>query len=240
MKLAFPLRIFRQKEDKDGPRGRTARLFELLRRVGFEPVSIIDVGGNRGDWTRDARRAFPDARVLMFEPLVELAKYHRDLEEDPLVVVEKMGCGNVDDYALFTVHDRDDSSSFSYSVEAAQMRQFEQRRVPICRLDTYMRSSEFESPTLIKIDAEGLDIEVLKGGAATIENAVIVLVECSVANDSFPNTLSEVTRYMDCIGFRLFDITDLNRTPAMRSLWLIETVFVKIGSTVDRETRNYN
>jgi hypothetical protein len=79
----------------------------------------------------------------------------------------------------------------------------------------------------VKIDAEGLDLNVLAGGPRTIAQADVVLVEAMVACPTYPNTLAVVIARMDELGFRLFDITDLNRTPQRKVLWMIEAVFVR-------------
>ena len=39
-----------------------------LRDKGFTPAAIVDVGAYKGDWTRLARRVFPNVPVLMVEP----------------------------------------------------------------------------------------------------------------------------------------------------------------------------
>src|ERR1035438_4221181 len=40
----------------------------LLKRDGFAPRHIIDVGANRGEWTRTALQTFPEARYTLVEP----------------------------------------------------------------------------------------------------------------------------------------------------------------------------
>jgi len=45
---------------------------------------------------------------------------------------------------------------------------------------------------------------------------------------------------MDCLGFRLFDLTDLNRTPTRNLLWLVEAVFVRKGSAIDEAASTFN
>src|ERR1700730_17542552 len=39
-----------------------------MRRLGFDPHVVIDIGAYVGDWTRTCKRIFPNARVLMIEP----------------------------------------------------------------------------------------------------------------------------------------------------------------------------
>ncbi len=46
-----------------------------LHTRGLRPNVVLDVGANRGDWTRLARSVFPDARFVLIEPQREMAAY---------------------------------------------------------------------------------------------------------------------------------------------------------------------
>src|SRR5438477_8868503 len=38
-----------------------------MKRRGFNPAVVLDIGAYVGDWTRSFKRIFPDAKVLMIE-----------------------------------------------------------------------------------------------------------------------------------------------------------------------------
>lgn len=217
----------------------TEVLCRLLVSQGFRPRHIVDIGGNYGNWTRTVLRAFPEAKVTMFEPQTRLAEKHVDLAADPRVRIEYAGVGDFDGSAAFSFHERDDSCSFLYSSEEASRQGMPQETMPIRRLDTAMAESPFGPPEMVKIDAEGLDLQVLAGGPETIAGAQIVLIEATVANGVYPNTAAIVFARMDELGFRLFDITDLNRTPERGVLWLIEAVFVRKDTELARKVQVY-
>ena len=42
----------------------------LLKRYGFNPKHIIDVGANKGTWTRRALQFFPEALYTLVEPRI--------------------------------------------------------------------------------------------------------------------------------------------------------------------------
>ncbi|WP_375570122.1 FkbM family methyltransferase [Seohaeicola saemankumensis] len=218
----------------------TGRLFETLASLGFEPRHIVDVGCNHGNWTRTARIVFPDANVSAFEPQEMLVDKHTDLAVDPRVEMYYKGVGDFDGSAPFTFHGRDDSSSFIYSASEAEDQGLAQAEVEICRLDTAMAASVFGPPDMVKIDAEGLDLNVCEGAPNTLSHAQILLVEATVACPTYPNTATAVFEKMDSLGYRLFDITDLNRTPNKGVLWLVEAVFVRKGTLLDTVSRAYD
>src|SRR3954466_1882042 len=51
----------------------------MLKRLGFNPRRVLDVGANRGNWTRAALCAFPQASYLLVEPQAALQIHVRDL-----------------------------------------------------------------------------------------------------------------------------------------------------------------
>jgi len=80
----------------------------------------------------------------------------------------------------------------------------------------------------------------LDGAAKTLRETEIVLIEASVSNPDYPNSVLAVVKKMDQLGFRLFDFTDLNRTPNRNLLWLVEGVFVRKGHALDIASSTYD
>jgi FkbM family methyltransferase len=217
----------------------TDRLFVTLKALGLMPRHIVDVGANHGNWSRAALAAFPQAKLTMFEPQQMLVEKHKDLARDVRVAIHYCGLGDFDGTATFSFHPRDDSSSFIYSASEAKAQGFMQGEVEVLRLDTAMLGSPFGQPEIVKIDAEGLDLKVLDGAHVTISRATIVLIEAAVACPTYPNTAAVVFQRMDEMGFRLFDITDLNRSPRLGVLWLIEAVFVRKDTALAAAATHY-
>lgn len=55
-----------------------SNFFVLVKRLGFDPKHILDVGANRGNWTRMAINYFPHAYYTLVEPQDELKIYIKD------------------------------------------------------------------------------------------------------------------------------------------------------------------
>lgn len=215
------------------------RLCRVLQGLGLAPSHVVDIGANQGGWSRAVLSAFPGINLTLFEPQRRLADSLSDLAAKPNVVIHYKGVGAIDGVLPFTLHDRDDSCSFVYDSAEAAARGFSQSEIEICRLDTALSNTVFGPPDIVKVDAEGLDLEVLEGSTVTLESTQVVLVEASIANRDYPNTLLAVVRKMDELGFRLFDFTDLNRSPGNGVLWLVEAVFVRKGSLIDISGSRY-
>src|ERR1700686_1289854 len=56
-----------------------SNFFSLLKRFAFYSRHILDVGANRGKWTREAILYFPEAQYTLVEPQDQLRVYVTDL-----------------------------------------------------------------------------------------------------------------------------------------------------------------
>jgi len=216
----------------------TDPFFWSLVQIGFKPRNVVDVGANRGSWSRTAMRYFPEAQFTLFEPQGELLQ-GSDLEGNVRARIFAMGAGPRTSTMKLSKHERDDSFSFALSEDEAARQGREQVEAPVVALDEFLRQQEIPYPDMLKIDAEGWDLEVLKGAEKCVVTAEIVLLEAAVMNKSFDNNFVRVVLEMESRGFVVFDITDLNRTPKTNALWLVEVAFVKKGGKLDNAISNY-
>lgn len=200
--------------------------------AGFKPSFIVDIGANTGSWTREFIKYFPSAKVLMIDPQERLSVHFKDLLNENISFLP-LGISNKNDILKFTLHERDDSCSFIYSEEEAKKMGLRQAEVPVKTLNTIIAENKYPCPDLIKIDAEGLDMEVIEGASDFYGKTEIFLVEATVCCNTYQNTAARIIHKMDEIGYQIYEITDLNRpfskTPV---LWLIEIAFVRKGSSI--------
>jgi FkbM family methyltransferase len=208
--------------------------YHNLKAIGFSPKHIVDIGANRGTWTREALKHFPDAYYTLIEPQARLKTYMEDmLQTNPKITLHNVGAGSQNGTFAFTIVDRDDSCNFLITKEEALANGFDQQQVEITTLNELLKNSSLPFPDLIKIDAEGLDLDVLQGASDFLGKTEVVLVEAAVFNKTMPNTTVNIISFMDDYGYSLFDITDLNRPFKPSLLWLIELAFVKKGGIID-------
>ena len=207
-----------------------------LKKMGFTPLHIVDVGANHGTWTRVALRYFPEAYYTLLEPQNWLKKSIQDiLDANSKVQFFPVGAGEKEGSFQFTIVDRDDSCSFRYSQEEAKAAGLKQIEIPVVTLNGLLENSDLPVPDIIKIDAEGLDIAVLKGATNFFGKTEIFMVEAGVVNKTFDNSFLKLITFMDENNYRLFDITDINRPFQPQVLWLVEVVFVKKNGFLDSQ-----
>ncbi len=208
--------------------------YSVLKSAGFDPGHIVDVGANHGTWTREALNYFPGSTYTLIEPQAQMKDSVKDLlENNPNITFHAVGAGKRSGTFDFTIVDRDDSCSFAYTTEEAEKNNFIQVKVPVVTLNEFIAEQQLPVPDLIKIDAEGLDIEVLEGADEFFGKTEVFMVEAGVVNKQFENSFLNVINFMNEKGYRLFDITDINSPFDPAVLWLTELAFVKKDGMID-------
>lgn len=125
----------------------------------------VDIGANCGIWTRVMARCFE--RVTCFEPNPECHEAFWANNNEPTIKLHPVGLGNRDcETRLNLVSDK--STAFSRVDENGEI------EISIRTLDSF----ELAEVDFIKIDVEGFEHNVIKGGIKTIvENRPVMIVE---------------------------------------------------------------
>lgn len=203
----------------------TSNFFESLVSLKFNPLHIVDIGAHKGAWTKSAMQYFPDSFYTLFEPQAELLA-SSSLTNMKNVTINNVGVGASSGVSPFTLSSRKDSSSFMFSHDDSVALDRVQAPIEVITLDDYFLNEEQSKlPSIVKIDAEGWDENVVHGSSMLLPLVPFVLVECSVLNPHFSNTVIRMMQLMQEKGFKMFDITDLNRSPKSKLLWNIEMAF---------------
>jgi len=204
-------------------------LFLSLIQGGFEPRCVIDVGANRGIWTRAALKFFPRAKFVMVEPQEELRQYSSDLlRRSDQVIWLTAGVADKSGVLPFHIAPRDDSCSFVEGWAQASPASTPPVNVEVTTLNEIARNHCSSLPEIVKIDAEGLDLKVLEGASELLGKTDVLLIEAAV----FPraeNSLAEIVCRMTAAGYRTVEITDVNRSPRYGIAWLCELAFLRNG-----------
>lgn len=177
-------------------------------RLGLRPRTILDVGANIGQFAVAAAKLFPNAEVHSFEPNPEVAKALRvTVRALPSVTVHEFGLGEACGNLEFFVNRDSQVSSFlplaNRRREAFPDAIVERSiKVPVRTLDDVFTEHGFQGPVLLKLDVQGFEDRVLKGGRTALEGIEFVVMETAVAPlyDGEINIVGVMT-LMDGLGF---------------------------------------
>lgn len=211
------------------PKGDLIAFFLALAKRGFEPTHILDVGANRGKWSRKASRVFPRCQFTLIEPQVEMA-CHLDAfcRRHPGAQWINAGAGASMDRKTFTVCPDTVSSSFAISAEEAGRRGYQRREVDIVTLDHIVADHIGKVPELVKIDAEGFEVEILRGAGSLLGKSELFLLEAHFFGPkSHPCRLQNLIPLMAEYGYAPYDFTTFQFRPYDHAIGLCEIAFAR-------------
>ena len=97
-------------------------------------------------------------------------------------------------------------------------------------------AADLDGPIFLKLDVQGAELEVLEGGAETLDRSNLIQLEVALLPyNEGAATFLQVIRYMDQRGFVPFDIAGMIR-PTGAELVQVDMLFVPAGSAL-RPTR---
>ncbi len=167
---------------------------------------FFDVGANVGLYSWEVRKVSPHRKILAFEPDPEnIILLEKTLKGANFQNVEICKCALSNQLAEVSFF-QDNLTSATGCVAGKDKPWIEQYlngstneiRVKTETLDSVVRQDR--TPSLIKIDVEGHEVEVLQGGRNTLSEAKPILII-----ESFPPKQSTVLSLLDELGYRYID-----------------------------------
>ena len=207
-----------------------------LASVGFQPSVIYDVGASSCSWClKNAKAAFPEATYHLFEPLAgtlyEAPLLKSWLEEmPPSTRLHPFALG---DHAGMTkmaiTPDPRGSTTLDVGLAAGTVYFPQMIEIAQCTIDELVDSDIIPPAQLIKIDAQGSELAILRGGAKTIATyAEVLQLECWLYRNYGPNTplLGEIIEFLDNLGFGILDLIEPERDESGK-LYSLDAIFAK-------------
>jgi FkbM family methyltransferase len=202
-----------------------------LRRLGFRPQTIIDVGVAQG--TPQLYAAFPEAQLILVEPLLEF------FEEIGQILARRRGmhipaaAWSSEGELELRVEPRRTERSSHYLGHPLEMTgdTLTPRRVPTTTIDSIIADHPFPGPFGLKIDTEGAELEVIRGAAATLRRTLFVIAEVGVLHNRFEGSYSfaQFIAAMDQAGFEACDLLGIGRAPSSHVVD-VDLVFQRRGN----------
>ncbi len=153
--------------------------------------TILDIGANTGQFARKISSSFPDAEIYSFEPLPEpfedLANWAESYSKTRVKPFNLALGTDEGDFEIYNHTEHSPSSSFLKNTEVGNTTYpFTQKHikttVKATTLDTWAQSLDesLEDDILIKLDVQGFEDRVIKGGAETFAKAKACILEVGI------------------------------------------------------------
>jgi FkbM family methyltransferase len=203
-----------------------------LKKQGFEPKFILDVGACVGDWTTMVKSIYPQSEILMFEP-----------NEDNEAKLWATNCpyklvllGNefkkVDYFAIKKTASQYNTgnSIFIENTKHYTDEKYEIRKINMTTLDYELKNFHLKNPEFMKIDVQGAELLVLEGAIKTIESLEFILLEVQLLefNKAAP-MFAEVNAKMDAYHYQVYDVYGLHYLPD-QTLFQLDILYCKKDS----------
>jgi FkbM family methyltransferase len=194
---------------------------DYLRRLRFRPATVIDVGVGYG--TPELYEAFPRAELLLVEPVAEFSAAISAILSARKGVHVPVALGAETGERELLVQRRQPLLA-SFFVRSELERTDDEavpRRVAVETLDRVLAAHPCSRPYGLKIDAEGAELEVIRGARETLRDTEFVIAEVGVPprfQDGY--RFAEFIAELDRHGFEVCDILDIGRAPSSCVIFL--------------------
>ncbi len=190
---------------------------------------VFDVGANVGHVAREFRRFFPSADIHAFEPV---AATHAELAarcgRDARLHAHRLALSDHAGSVRLRLQGASELNSLHYQATGGAEPGEE---VEVTTLDAFCGAHRIDAIDLLKVDAQGCDLQVLHGGAAMLRDGRIpfVLVEASFTPDDVTNQpFAPLHDFATGLGFRACGVYDqLNYGPRWSYLGCFNLLYVQ-------------
>ena len=156
--------------------------------------TLVVVGPNTGD-SHIARLCGRHDEVFLFEPLTEAYEWLREHNDmtDPYLHIINAACGEKRELATLNVYNENGlSSSLGTMTQQAittysrfDLRLKSQEKVAVVRLDDYLETAGIDNINTLLIDAQGMDLTILRTMTQWLAGSKIEHIECECDGPGF-------------------------------------------------------
>ena len=173
----------------------------------IEINSVYDVGAYQGEWTKALKKtSLKNSKFFLFEANAENEKYLKN--SDHKYFINVLSDKNKEVKFFSKAHTGD-----SYFLEKTNF--YEDTIIPktlkTITLNEIQAKTQIPFPDFIKIDTQGSEIDILKGGNQILNNCKVILLECPIISYNIgAPSLSDYIKYLSSINYLPLDVTEIH------------------------------
>ena len=178
----------------------------LVQFFGPSCSTFFDVGANVGEWTQSLLVSSPGIKrgVLLDASDSAVSKLHQRFRNDPRVSIIHAAVSDVVGEAFF--YEEEGAGMTSSLIEGFSAQGARKARVPVTTVDVEAAKHGFSFIDILKIDAEGYDLHVIRGAQELLRTQRIGIVqfEYNAPWADAGSTLSAARALLSRYGYELF------------------------------------
>lgn len=176
--------------------------YTRLKEMGFDPKNVLDIGAHKGEWAELFKSTFQNTNIFCIDGQPSSERYLKEKKFNYLIKL----LGNEIGFKTFYLKNDDICAGASvYKESTFWYKDCKELKLQIDKLDNVNKSQEVYD--FIKIDVQGSELDIIKGGLKTILDCSFLQLELSILefNSNAP-LASEVISYLNNLDFYIYDI----------------------------------
>lgn len=203
--------------------------------VGISNPLIFDIGAHLGESIEFFTNIYPECRITSFEPNPEIFKKlvkkgYKNVNFVKEGLSNKIGSAKY--YKQTMSHlgglkkiNQESEDSLGYAKQALN----KEIQIQINTLDNYCKTHKIDAIDILKIDVQGLEVEVLQGASNILRSTKVITLELSLYDfyENIESPLLKIEELMKLSGHGLWDISHVAKNlKNFRTDWA-ELVYIK-------------
>ncbi|MES2273319.1 MAG: FkbM family methyltransferase [Chlamydiota bacterium] len=182
----------------------------FLKKKGFEPAIIYDIGAHRGFWSAKIKEVFPKSQFFLFEANENNRVFLRAQSFPYFFAL----LGDADKTATFYANGSTGDSVFCEQTAYYQGTRCNEKQLQMTTLASVVEKNNIAWPNLVKIDVQGAEKLIIQGSPQIITHAEVVILETKILeyNKKAP-LIHELMEQMANLGYSMLDILECHYLP---------------------------
>ena len=175
--------------------------YNRLKEMGFNPKNTLDIGASDGSWCKQFNKIFEDTKIFSIEGNPYLEENLK--KNNPNYKIALLGNEtSIKKFFINNVSDQCHGASV-YKETTEYYNNCKELELQMVKLDD-INNTDYD---YIKIDVQGAELDIIKGGLKTILDCSFLQLELSVLEFNYNAPLSsQIISYLYNIDFYIYDI----------------------------------
>ena len=188
---------------------------DIHKRINYGPLyTMFDVGANTGQTREWFRNNEHQAKIYCFEPVLQpFEELKKRVSGDKYCVNENFALGEIPGKKIVSLFEEYSTYNSLKNELMNQDRDAAKETITIDTLDNYCKKNAISKIDLLKIDTEGYEMNVLKGGEQILESGSVPFIFCETGfliKNKRNTNFSELTEWLANKNYYFFGMYQLN------------------------------